>query len=33
MALIHELGLEVYPTYDEGQNLALIGGKVLRYRG
>ncbi|GGL74594.1 putative flavin-containing monoamine oxidase AofH [Deinococcus aerolatus] len=33
MALIHELGLEVYPTHDEGQNLALIGGKVLHYRG
>ncbi len=33
MALIRELGLEVYPTHDEGQNLALIGGTLLRYRG
>ncbi|CAM3855178.1 flavin monoamine oxidase family protein [Deinococcus frigens] len=33
MALIHELGLEVYPTHDEGQNLALLGDKIVRYRG
>ncbi|MDV6375164.1 flavin monoamine oxidase family protein [Deinococcus arenicola] len=33
MALIHELGLEVYPTHDEGQNIALLGGKTLHYRG
>ncbi|WP_216328198.1 flavin monoamine oxidase family protein [Deinococcus aestuarii] len=33
MALIRELGLEVYPTHDEGQNLAHLLGKTLRYRG
>lgn len=33
MALIHELGLETFPTHDDGRNLALLGGKVLKYRG
>nr|WP_219722087.1 FAD-dependent oxidoreductase [Deinococcus planocerae] len=33
MALIRELGLDVYPTHDEGQNLAHLLGKTLRYRG
>ncbi|BDP40570.1 putative flavin-containing monoamine oxidase AofH [Deinococcus aetherius] len=33
MALIRELGLEVYPTHDEGQNLAHLLGQTLRYRG
>ncbi|GAA5533504.1 flavin monoamine oxidase family protein [Deinococcus aluminii] len=33
MALIRELGLEVFPTYDAGQNLALVLGHRLLYRG
>jgi monoamine oxidase len=33
MALIRELGLEVFPTHDEGQNLAHLLGRTLRYRG
>ncbi|MBB5233812.1 flavin monoamine oxidase family protein [Deinococcus budaensis] len=33
MALIRELGLEVYPTHDAGQNLAHLLGRTLRYRG
>jgi monoamine oxidase len=31
--LARELGLDVYPQYDEGDTLMLIDGKVRRYRG
>ncbi len=33
MGLIRELGLEVFPTHDEGHNLAHLLGQTLRYRG
>lgn len=33
MALIRELGLEVYPTHDAGQSVAQLLGRTLRYRG
>ncbi|WP_135230047.1 flavin monoamine oxidase family protein [Deinococcus fonticola] len=33
MALIRELGLETFPTYDAGHNLAFLGGQRLKYRG
>jgi monoamine oxidase len=32
-ALAREVGLEVYPQYDEGDTLMLIDGKTRRYRG
>jgi monoamine oxidase len=32
-ALARELGLEVYPQYDEGDTLLLIDGRTRRYRG
>jgi monoamine oxidase len=31
--LVAELGLETFPTYDEGENLLDLNGKVKRYRG
>jgi monoamine oxidase len=31
--LAREFGLDVYPQYDEGDTLMLIGGKTRRYRG
>ena len=31
--LVAELGLETFPTYDEGENLLDFGGKRKRYRG
>jgi monoamine oxidase len=31
--LARELGLEVYPQYDEGDAVMLIGGRTRRYRG
>ncbi|WP_104992202.1 flavin monoamine oxidase family protein [Deinococcus sp. NW-56] len=33
MALIRELRLEVYPTYDDGDHLAHLRGRTRRYRG
>lgn len=33
MALIRELRLEVYPTFDAGDHLAHLGGRTRRYRG
>ena len=32
-ALARELGLTLFPTYTEGENLALLGGRVQRYAG
>src|SRR5262245_44676250 len=31
--LVREVGLDVYPQYDEGDTLMLIDGKARRYRG
>jgi monoamine oxidase len=33
LALIRELGLTTFPTYEEGDNLAEYKGKLRRYRG
>ncbi|MGQ9901353.1 MAG: flavin monoamine oxidase family protein [Fimbriimonadales bacterium] len=32
-ALARELGLQLFPTYTEGESLALIGGRLQRYAG
>ncbi|BCW95412.1 MAG: flavin monoamine oxidase family protein [Fimbriimonadales bacterium] len=32
-ALVEELGLALFPTYTEGESLALLGGRLQRYSG
>lgn len=32
-ALVCELGLQLFPTYTEGESLAIIGGRLQRYSG
>lgn len=32
-ALVEELGLETFPTYNEGENVMRFSGRVSRYRG
>ena len=32
-ALARDLGVETFPTYDEGENLLELGGRLRRYRG
>jgi monoamine oxidase len=32
-ALVRELGLSLFPTYTEGESLALLGGRLQRYSG
>lgn len=32
-ALVEELGLQTFPTYNEGQSVMRFGGKMSRYRG
>jgi monoamine oxidase len=33
LALAHELGVEIFPTYHEGRNLLELGGRLRRYKG